>query len=91
MPRNKDLTNAERVIAAIKGKRIRSITELAAALGVSRPTAYTYLGQAAAAGYEINNGRLLSRWTVAREPSEAERYAHGEAMSAPKDRGRRRA
>lgn len=90
MPR-KDLTNAERVIAAIKGKRIRSAEDLADALGISRTTVYAWLGQVSAAGYEIANGRMLPRWKVLKEPSEAESYAYGEAMSAPKDRGRRRA
>lgn len=89
MPRQ--MTNAERVIATIKSKRIRSMTDLARELGVSRPTAYIYVGQATAAGYEIDNGRLLSRWKVRKEPSEAEAYAHGEAMSAPRDRKRVRA
>lgn len=87
----RQLTNAERVIATIKAKRIRSADDLADALGISRATAYTWLGQATAAGYEIANGRMLPRWKVLKEPSEAESYAYGEAMSAPKDRGRRRA
>lgn len=89
MPRQ--MTNAERVIQTIKNRKIRSMTDLATALGVSRATAYTYVGQAAAAGYEIDNGRLLSRWVVRKEPSEAEAYAHAEALSAPRDRKRRRA
>lgn len=89
MPRQ--MTNPERVIAIIKAKKIRSMTDLASELGVSRATAYTYVGQAAAAGYEIDNGRLLSRWKVRKEPSEAEAYAHAEALSAQRDRKRVRA
>src|SRR5574337_63165 len=71
-PVPKQMTNAERVIATIKAKRIRSVDDLADALGISRTTVYAWLGQVSAAGYEIANGRMLPRWKVLKEPSEAE-------------------